>query len=153
MTPREAVALCRFTAACCPAQKFDEYTPDAWGLILEGIRFEDAKLAIVEIKKRSTWVDPSDIIREVKKVRAKRIDEHGPITPPADLDPIDEQAWMAAAIARVGDGEVLHDVRGELKPRDMKQLTGAIRRGGEPRRPEIPAGPQVSDEHRKQEQR
>ena len=78
--------LCAFTSACCPAQKFDEFTPDAWGLILEDIRFEDAKVAVVEIKKRSTWVDPSDIIREVRKVRAKRIDEHGPITPPADLD-------------------------------------------------------------------
>lgn len=146
MTPEEAVKICAFTSACCPAQKFDEFTPDAWGLILEDVRFEDAKHAVVEIKKRSTWVDPSDIIREVKKVRAKRIDEHGPITPPADLDAIDEAAWMRAAIARVGDGEVLHDVRGELKPRDMKQLTGAITgHGGPPRRPDY-AGPQVSDE-------
>src|SRR6266487_3205722 len=57
--PHEAVALCRFTSACCPAQKFDEYTPDAWGLILADVRFEDAKAAVVEIKKNSTWVDPS----------------------------------------------------------------------------------------------
>lgn len=141
MTPQEAVALCRFTAACCPAQKFDEFTPDAWGLLLADVRFVDAKDAVVAIARKSPWCAPAEIIAEVKKVRAKRIDEHGPITPPAALDPIEEAAWMAAAIARVGDGEVLHDVRGELKPRDMKQLTGAITtRGGPPRRPAISKG-------------
>lgn len=109
MNAEEAVALCRFTAACCPAQKFDEYTPDAWGLILADIRLVDAKDAVVEIKKTSTWVDPSDIIREVRKMRRKRIDEYGPITPPADLDPDDVAAyrqWWINVQRAIADGDL-----------------------------------------------
>lgn len=130
MTPQEAVALCRFTAACCPAQKFDEYTPDAWSLILADVRFEDAKTAVVEIKKRSTWVDPSDIISEVKKVRARRISAYGEIVPPADLDPdnVEEYVkWLRAAREAIGDGNPPPPVP-ELAKRDMKQLEGVFRR-------------------------
>lgn len=130
MTPHQAVALCRFTAACCPAQKFDEYTPDAWSLILADIRFEDAKDAVVEIKKRSTWVDPSDIITEVRKIRAKRISEYGPIVPPADLDPDDVAAyrdWWVSTQRAIGDGD-LKPLELDLPERDMKQLDRTFRR-------------------------
>lgn len=130
MTPEEAVALCRFTAACCPAQKFDEYTPDAWGLILADVRFEDAKVAVVEIKKNSTWVDPSDIIREVKRVRSARIAQHGEIVPPADLDPdnvAEYTKWLRAAREAIGDGNPPPPVP-ELAKRDMKQLEDTFRR-------------------------
>ena len=132
MSPEEAVALCRFTAACCPAQKFDEFTPDAWGLILADIRFEDAKVAVVEIKRSSTWVDPSDIIAEVRKVRAKRIAEHGEIVPPADLDPdnvIEYVKWLRAAREAIGDGNPPPAVP-ELAKRDMRQLEGVFKRPG-----------------------
>jgi hypothetical protein len=118
VSPEEAVRICAFTSACCPAQKFDEFTPDAWGLILADIRFEDAKLAVVEIKKSSTWVDPSDIIREVKRIRAKRISEYGPMTPPADLDPDDTGAyrdWWVNTQRAIGDG-VLKPLELEQKP-------------------------------------
>ena len=127
MTPDEAVALCRFTAACCPQQKFDAYTPDAWGLLLADVRFIDAKDAVVKVARKQPWVSPAEIIAEVKKARAKRIAEHGPIVPPAGLDPIETVEWLAEAQRRVGDGEQLHDVRGELKARDMKQLTQFIK--------------------------
>lgn len=132
MTPEEAVRICAFTSACCPAQKFDEFTPDAWGLILADIRFEDAKVAVVEIKKRSTWVDPSDIIAEVRKVRAKRIAEHGEIVPPADLDPdnVPEYVkWLRAAREAIGDGNPPPAVP-ELARRDMRQLEGVFKRPG-----------------------
>lgn len=132
MTPEEAVKICAFTSACCPAQKFDEFTPDAWGLILADIRFEDAKHAVVEIKKRSTWVDPSDIIAEVRKVRAKRIAEHGEIVPPADLDPdnVPEYVkWLRAAREAIGDGNP-PPVVPELARRDMRQLEGVFKRPG-----------------------
>ena len=130
MTPLEAVDLCRFTSACCPAQKFDEYTPDAWGLILADIRFVDAKEAVVEIKKGSTWVDPSDIIAEVRKMRAKRIDEFGPITPPADLDPDDTAAylvWWRDVQRQIADGD-LKPKELELPKRDMGQIESTFRR-------------------------
>lgn len=130
MNAEEAVALCRFTAACCPAQKFDEFTPDAWGLILADIRLVDAKDAVVEIKKTSTWVDPSDIIREVRKVRAARIAQHGELIPPANLDPdnVPEYVkWLRAAREAIGDGNPPPAVP-ELARRDMKQLEQTFRR-------------------------
>ena len=132
MSPEEAIVLCRFTAACCPSQRIDEYTPNAWALILADIRFEDAKTAVVEIKKRSTWVDPSDIIAEVRKVRAKRIAEHGEIVPPADLDPdnVPEYVkWLRAAREAIGDGNPPPAVP-ELARRDMRQLEGVFQRPG-----------------------
>lgn len=130
MSPEEAVKICAFTSACCPAQKFDEYTPDAWGLILADVRFEDAKAAVVEIKKNSTWVDPSDIIHEVKRVRSTRIAQHGEIVPPADLDPdnvLEYTKWLRAAREAIGDGNPPPAVP-ELARRDMRQLDRAFRR-------------------------
>jgi hypothetical protein len=120
------MALCRFTAACCPSQKIDEYTPDAWGLLLEDVRFDDAKEAVVKVARKQPWVSPAEIIAEVKKIRAKRIDEYGPIIPPADLDPIETVAWLKEARRVVGDGGSVPE-RGELKPRDMKQLTAVLK--------------------------
>lgn len=130
MTPLEAVDLCRFTAACCPAQKFDEYTPDAWGLILADIRMVDAKEAVVAIKQCTPWVDPSEIITEVKKMRAKRIEEFGPIHPPADLDPDNWRAfqeWLAVTERQIADGE-LKPVKLELPERNMAAIEGTFRR-------------------------
>ena len=130
MTPQEAVALCRFTAACCPAQKFDEYTPDAWGLLLADVRFVDAKEAVVAVARKSPWCSPAEILAEVRKVRAKRIAEHGEIVPPADLDPdnVPEYvSWLRAAREAIGDGNPPPAVP-ELAKRDMRQLERTFRR-------------------------
>jgi len=128
MNHEEAVILCRFTKAVCPHQAFDAYTPDAWALVLANVRLVDAKDAVVAVAQRQPFVAPAEIIAEVKKVRAKRIDEHGPIIPPAGLDPIETVEWLAQARRTVGDGDPLPDTRGELKPRDMKQLTAAFKK-------------------------
>lgn len=130
MTPQEAVALCRFTAACCPSQKFDEYTPDAWGLLLDTVRFDDAKDAVVTVARKQPWVSPAEIIAEVRKMRAKRIDEYGPITPPADLDPDDTVAyvaWWRDVQQKIADGD-LKPKELELPKRDMSQLQRTFKR-------------------------
>jgi hypothetical protein len=130
MTPEEAIALCRFTAACCPSQKIDEYTPNAWGLLLEDIRFEDAKDAVVQVARKQPWVSPAEIIAAVKKLRGDRISKYGEIVPPADLDPdnVEEyRKWLRAAREAIGDGAAPPPVP-ELAKRDMKQLEGVFRR-------------------------
>lgn len=130
MKPDEAVALCRFTAACCPSQKFDEYTPDAWGLLLEDVRFVDAKDAVTRMARKQPWVSPAEIIAEVKKIRAKRIAEFGPIIPPADLDPDDTAAyreWWANVQKAIADGD-LKPAELELPKRDMRQIERTFRR-------------------------
>lgn len=127
MTPEEAVTLCGMTAAACPSQKFNDYTPDVWGEILIDIRFVDAKEAMYAIKRRQPWVDPSEIIAEVKRIRRKRIDEYGPIPPPPDLDPDDWRAfqkWQADATRAIGDGtfEPAGELEG-LRERPVRQIT------------------------------
>jgi hypothetical protein len=137
MSPEEAVALCRFTAACCPSQKFDEYTPDAWGLLLKDVRFIDAKEAVTIVARKQPWVSPAEIISEVKKIRAKRIAEFGEIPPPPAevLDPDNWRAfieWQIATTKAIADGD-LKPKEIELPERDVKALTrGAFRR--------VPAG-------------
>lgn len=127
MTPTEAAKLCAFAGQCFPQQKINEFTPDAWGLILEEIRYSDAQEALVRLARKQPFVSPAEIIAEVKKIRAKRISEHGPIIPPAGLDPIETVEWLKQATRAVGDGQQLGETRGELKPRDMKQLTAVLK--------------------------
>lgn len=132
MTPQEAVALCRFTAACCPSQKIDEYTPNAWGLLLEDVRFEDAKEAVTRVARKQPFVSPSEIIAEVRKIRRKRIDEFGPVPPPPAevLDPDNWQAfieWQKAAEKAIGDG-TFKAPELEAPERDMKQIERTFRR-------------------------
>ena len=114
MTPTEAAMLCAYAEQCCPQQKFNEYTGDAWGDLLADIRYVDAKEAVIAITRRSPWISPAEIIAEVKKMRAKRIDEFGPITPPADLDPDDTTAyreWWKDVQRQIADGD--------LKPKEL----------------------------------
>jgi hypothetical protein len=132
MNHEEAVILCRFTKSVCPQQAFDAYTPDAWALVLADIRMVDAKEAVVAIKRRQPWVDPSEIIAEVKRIRRKRIDEYGPIVPPPDLDPDNTTAytaWWVGVQRAIADGEMkpAAEVAG-VKARPMKQIEGTFRR-------------------------
>jgi len=129
MNHEEAVILCRFTKSVCPQQAFDAYTPDAWALVLADIRMADAKEAVVAIKRRQPWVDPSEIIAEVKRIRRKRIDEYGPIVPPPDLDPDDTQAytaWWVGAQRAIADGELQPKALDLLK-RDMRAIGAAFK--------------------------
>ena len=61
MTPTEVVILTRYVAAMCPAQKFDEYTPDAWFDVLADLQIEDARLAVAALAKHQTFVSPAEI--------------------------------------------------------------------------------------------
>ena len=131
MTPTEAAKLCAFAAQCFPQQKINEFTPDAWGLILADIRYADAQEVLVRLARKQPFVSPSEIIAEVRKIRRKRIDEFGPITPPDDLDPDDTAAyreWWANVQKAIADGE-MKPQQIELPKRDVKALTrGAFKR-------------------------
>lgn len=134
MNHTEAMTICRVVAAMCPAQKFDEHTPDAWALVLDDIRIEDAKAAVVALGKRSPWISPAEIRAEVARIRARRVgDLERWLVPPAELDDDAEGArqWLASAKARLGDGEPLDDVqghRGELRVRPTAALVASAGR-------------------------
>ncbi|MFB7900279.1 hypothetical protein ACFC1B_28615 [Streptomyces xiamenensis] len=73
MTDEEIVILARYVRALCPAQKFDEYTPDAWSDVLRPYELADARAAAAAIARRQPWVAPAEIIAEVKRARGERL--------------------------------------------------------------------------------
>lgn len=124
MTPAEAQVLLSMASA------FDNRKPDAdaakaWAAALDDLRFEDCRVVLIDYFKTSTdWLMPATIRAGVKRIRAKRIEEHPPLTPPPDLDPIETTAWLKAARRRIGDGETVDSdlAYGELKSRDLSDL-------------------------------
>lgn len=108
MNRADVVLLCRYVYAATPGQKLDKYTPDVWADILEDLpcSLDEAKRAVVAIKRRQVFVDPSDIIAEVRSARDARILENPPPPPPAELcdDPAGYIRYLRAAIRAAADG-------------------------------------------------
>ena len=69
MIKTEAAALCRYLQACCPQQKFDQFTSDAWFDLLADMPFGLAKLAAQRVASRQPFVSPSEIIATAKAMR------------------------------------------------------------------------------------
>ena len=95
MNEIELAKLLRFVHALCPAQKFDEYTPDAWELVLGDVPFDDARDALKTLGQKLRFIAPSDIAQEVRRVRNVRAAQYTDYadTLPAS-DPDDWRAYM-----------------------------------------------------------
>lgn len=137
MNLTETTKLCAMVSQLCPGQKFSEYTPDAWQLVMDDVPAADAFAAVRTVyreKGSDAWhgrreIEADDILREVKRVATRRLDAYGPIVPPAALadDPRAEGEWLRDARRRIAQGEdVPPVVHAELKPRDMSVLAGAL---------------------------
>lgn len=111
MTPREAWALTRYVAACCPQQAIDEYTPEAWHDLLGDLDFGDCKLAAAAVGRRQPFVAPAEIRAEVRRVRGDRVARALPPAPPAEMAdrPVEGRYAKAvlAAVRRIADGKQL----------------------------------------------
>lgn len=70
MTREETAALCRIVRALCPAQAWDEYTPDAWHEVLGGLDFDECRIAVAAAAARRPFIAPADIITEVAEQRS-----------------------------------------------------------------------------------
>lgn len=105
VTPAEAQVLLSMAAA------FDNRKPDpdaakAWSVALDGLRFEDCRDALVAHYRGSTeWLMPAMVRTAVRRMRAKRIEEHPPVIPPPGLSDVEERRFLAEARRRIGDGE------------------------------------------------
>ena len=110
MTPDDTIRLCRMVKALCPSQEFDQYTPDAWHLILGHLRYDDCRAAIAHLAGldlepgKARYIEPGHIVAQVKRIRAKRLDDYGPIDPPADLDAADWLRWLRSTRDAIADG-------------------------------------------------
>lgn len=132
MNRAEATNLWRLAQAAAPQQAFDEWTPDAWALALDDIRFADAKDALIRVVKANVFIDIAAIRAEVRRIRDKRIADQPEPTPPDNLTPQQTIEWLRAWRTAVGDDDpdaiaALESSRGELTARDMTAIEDTFR--------------------------
>ena len=107
MTPTEAVKLTEYVMACCPQQRMNEYTPDAWHDLLGDLSLEDCRAAVATVAKAQPFCAPSEIRAEVRKIRDDRIDRAEIPAPPPEIANGDREIYRAAlhaARVAVADG-------------------------------------------------
>jgi hypothetical protein len=126
LEPSEVATLLGI-AASFDNRKANEEAVIAWRVALAGIPFADARDAIAAHYAESReWIMPADIRARVRRVRAKRIDEHPPLVPPPGLTDTEELAWLGASRRRIANGEVIDcDAAYELVAGSVRELLAA----------------------------
>lgn len=112
MNADEALRICRLAKALSPAQAVDEYTPEAWSLVLRDTRYADAEKALVDLGGEREWIHVSHIKARVKHIRNERVRAFGtmPEPPPAiGQDPERYHHWYAKTLRAIRDGELTRD--------------------------------------------
>lgn len=94
MNATETVRICDAISQFKPAQKFTEDTPAFWAMVLGDVRYEDARQAVINLTTKIRFIGPEDIVAEVKRIRAERL-QHSDLVLP-DVDPDDVDGWLAA---------------------------------------------------------
>lgn len=101
MDAKEVLQLCRLVKACCPSQALDQFTPEAWGLILGSYDYADAKAAVANLVSlplepgKSRYIEPGHIIAGIHRIRRQRLDSTPMPEPPAGLTAGEYIAWQA----------------------------------------------------------
>lgn len=134
MNNSEAVKLFRLVKAFCPAEQFDEHTPDAWAIVMNDIRYDDAQIAVRTLYRDrgndQEWggrkIEADDIIREVRRIRAERVARHPEIDPPPGLTDLQYLDWLRATRKAIADGQTI--TQPALPARDISQLTAINKR-------------------------
>jgi hypothetical protein len=118
----ETARISRAIAGLKPAQHFDDETPAYWALVLAGIRYEDARQAVINLAGRVRFIDPSDIVTEVKRLRDAR------------LCGVDRLAHLAETpaewrqiITKVADGELVVPAPAFEDAEGMRRIDAAVR--------------------------
>lgn len=73
MTPAETVILVRYIAACCPQQRIDSYTPDAWHDVLGDLELADCRDAVRALAQARPFVAASEIRAQVCERRTSHL--------------------------------------------------------------------------------
>lgn len=110
MKPTEVVMLTGYLRAHFPSQPVDEYTTEALEEILAPFPAADCRQAVLNLADRGEkWCSPTQVREEVRRIRAKRVADYGPIDPPAGLDPDDVrgyQRWLQSTTKAIANGEL-----------------------------------------------
>lgn len=127
MNAAETITLLGYVTAACPAQKVDEFTPEAWVDLLGRLRYNDCKEAARNLAQSQDFIAPKDIIREVRRIRTRRLDEHGPFDPPdPDMTVKEYQVWLHDARTAIADGQSI--TQPALERRDLSALKAIDKR-------------------------
>lgn len=128
MTPAEAQLLLGI-AASFDNRKPSEEAAIAWSHALGDLPYNDCRDAVVaHYRVSSEWLMPAKVITEVKRIRAKRINDHPPLTPPSGLEPAQTIEWLKEQRRRIGNGEVIDcdAAYGELLPRHLPDIRALL---------------------------
>lgn len=135
MRDTEAVRLVGIISALCPGQKLAELTPEAWQLVLDDVSYDDAQQAVRLVYRRLSEdddykgyarIEAKDVLAEVRRMWRRRLDRLDPeqLVPPAGLSVREDVEWRREAIRAIAAGSPIPmNTRGELKPRDLRQLS------------------------------
>lgn len=132
MNATETARICDAISQIKPAQRLDTETPAFWAVILSDIRYEDARQAVLNLGGRQQFIDPSDIIAEVKRLRDDRVDRTEMPVPNANPDdPAAYAAEYRALRLAIADGTLTGDRleayrRGEISLTGRPALTGPM---------------------------
>ncbi|MBC7939104.1 MAG: hypothetical protein H7Z19_04950 [Chitinophagaceae bacterium] len=111
MNRSEITQLCRLVRAFCPAQAFDEFSTEAWQLILSTYDYTDAKAAVAEMASvplepgKARYIEPGHIIAGVRRIRGARLAATLIPAPPPEIEGAVEQiAWQRRARDEIAAG-------------------------------------------------
>ena len=110
MNREEAVKLCRLVKTVCPAQMLDQWTPDAWMLILGGQSYDDAKAAVAELASlplepgKARYIEPGHIIGQVHRIRDRRFAALPMPEPPPGLGAGEYVHWLRRTREAIASG-------------------------------------------------
>jgi hypothetical protein len=119
MKPTDVVVIVAFVAQMQPAQKFNDFTPDAWSEVLADVPadLDMARAAVVRLAKRQMWFTPGEVRTEI--LRALRPSE---LAAPAPERAIEWRAESANA------ARVERNARGAaLAKAAVRPFPGAVR--------------------------
>lgn len=99
MILEEVKALVETVSALCPAQKTNEFTAEAWHMILADVNATSALAAVKELGTTRRFIAPSDIVTWIEQDTSGAMQKA--IIPAPDVNPDDPHAWLEAYRANV----------------------------------------------------
>jgi hypothetical protein len=139
----ETAMIIRAVKALCPAQKFDEFTPDLWEDVLADTDFADARTAIIVLRRSEPFIGPSEIATDVRRMRNERI-ARLPQPCPNPVDGVSERDELIAIRRAIADGAITTvaevyayerwggSLHLALQAGQLPQLAGPAPEGGQP---------------------
>lgn len=134
MNRSEAAELVTLVSQLCPGQKLGPGTDVAWQLVLDDVTAADATAAVRIVYRRLAEkddyqgyarIEAKDVLAEVKRMWRRRLDRLDPeqLVPPAGLSVLEDVEWRRDTIRAIANGAPIPtNTRGELKPRDLREL-------------------------------